>query len=62
MDLLYQSAVALLEAGQSVALEANFYAKWDTPKQWLDIRGGSGENLQRVAGEFRDDDMRRQRS
>ena len=32
MDLLYQSAAALLEAGQSVALEANFYAKWDSPK------------------------------
>jgi predicted kinase len=32
MDLLYRSAAALLEAGQSVALEANFYAKWDTPK------------------------------
>jgi predicted kinase len=32
MDLLYQSAAALLQAGQSVALEANFYAKWDTPK------------------------------
>lgn len=32
MDLLYQTAAALLEAGQSVALEANFYSEWDTPK------------------------------
>ncbi|MBV9894159.1 MAG: ATP-binding protein [Chloroflexi bacterium] len=32
MDLLYRSAAAVLEAGQSVALEANFYAEWDTPK------------------------------
>jgi predicted kinase len=32
MDLLYQTTAALLEAGQSVALEANFYAEWDTPK------------------------------
>jgi predicted kinase len=31
MALLYRSAAALLEAGQSVALEANFYAEWDTP-------------------------------
>jgi predicted kinase len=41
MDLLYQSAAALLEAGQSVALEANFYANWDTPKllKLADISG-----------------------
>jgi predicted kinase len=32
MDLLYRSAAAQLEVGQSVALEANFYAEWDTPK------------------------------
>ena len=31
MALLYRTAAALLDAGQSVALEANFYAKWDTP-------------------------------
>jgi predicted kinase len=31
MDLLYRSAAALLETGQSVAGEANFYAEWDTP-------------------------------
>jgi predicted kinase len=32
MQLLFRSASALLEAGQSVALEANFYAEWDTPE------------------------------
>lgn len=32
MALLYRSAGALLAAGQSVALEANFYAEWDTPE------------------------------
>jgi predicted kinase len=32
MDLLFRSAEALLEAGQSVALESNFYAAWDTPR------------------------------
>lgn len=32
MDLLYRTAAALLEAGESVALEANFYSEWDTPK------------------------------
>jgi predicted kinase len=29
--LLFRCAAALLEAGQSVALESNFYAAWDTP-------------------------------
>ncbi len=29
--LLFRSAAALLEAGQSVALESNFYSEWDTP-------------------------------
>ena len=32
MDLLHRTAAALLEAGHSVALEANFYSEWDTPK------------------------------
>lgn len=32
MALLFRSAQALLEAGQSVALESNFYAAWDTPQ------------------------------
>jgi hypothetical protein len=32
MALLFQSATALLEAGQSVALESNFFAEWDTPR------------------------------
>ena len=32
MALLYRSAAALLDAGHSVALEANFYAKWDAPR------------------------------
>ena len=32
MQLLYRSAEAVLRAGQSVALECNFYARWDTPK------------------------------
>jgi predicted kinase len=31
MALLFRSAGAILEAGQSVALESNFYAEWDTP-------------------------------
>jgi predicted kinase len=31
MALLFRSAAALLEAGQSVALESNFYSEWDTP-------------------------------
>ncbi|MBV9579279.1 MAG: AAA family ATPase [Chloroflexi bacterium] len=30
MALLFRSALALLEAGHSVALEANFYPEWDT--------------------------------
>jgi len=30
--LLFRSAAALMEAGQSVALESNFYAEWDTPQ------------------------------
>jgi predicted kinase len=30
MALLFRSARALLEADQSVALEANFYPEWDT--------------------------------
>jgi len=30
MQLLYRCAAALLEARQSVALEANFYPQWDT--------------------------------
>lgn len=29
MRLLYRSAAALLKVGQSVALESNFYPKWD---------------------------------
>jgi tRNA(Arg) A34 adenosine deaminase TadA/predicted kinase len=32
MALLFRSAAALLEAGQSVALESNFYPAWDTPQ------------------------------
>lgn len=32
MALLYRSAAALIAAGQSVALEANFYSQWDTPE------------------------------
>jgi predicted kinase len=32
MALLFRTAAALLEAGQSVALESNFYAEWDTPQ------------------------------
>ncbi len=32
MELLFRTAAALLEAGQSVALESNFYAEWDTPQ------------------------------
>jgi len=32
MALLFRSAAALLEAGQSIALESNFYAEWDTPQ------------------------------
>jgi len=32
MALLFRAASALLEVGQSVALEANFYAQWDTPE------------------------------
>ena len=32
MALLCRSAAALLEVGQSVALEANFYDEWDTPE------------------------------
>jgi predicted kinase len=41
MTLLYRCAAALLEARQSVALEANFYPQWDTApllqlkEQWL---------------------------
>ncbi len=31
MALMFRSAAALLEAGQSVALESNFYSEWDTP-------------------------------
>jgi hypothetical protein len=31
MALLFRSAAVLLEAGQSVALESNFYSEWDTP-------------------------------
>jgi predicted kinase len=31
MALLFRTAAALLEAGQSVALESNFYSAWDTP-------------------------------
>jgi predicted kinase len=30
--LLFRAAAALLEAGQSVALESNFYPRWDTPE------------------------------
>jgi predicted kinase len=30
--LLYQAAAALLAAGQSLALESNFYPRWDTPE------------------------------
>jgi hypothetical protein len=30
--LLFRSAEALLAAGQSVLLECNFYAQWDTPQ------------------------------
>jgi predicted kinase len=30
-QLLYRTAAALLEAGQSVAMESNFYPQWDTP-------------------------------
>ena len=37
MALLFRTAAALLEAGQSVALESNFYAAWDTP-QLRDLR------------------------
>jgi predicted kinase len=29
--LLYRTAATLLEAGQSLAMENNFYAQWDTP-------------------------------
>jgi len=32
MRLLFRSAEALLEAGQSIALESNFSATWDTPQ------------------------------
>ena len=32
MQLLYRCAEAILAAGQSVALECNFYPEWDTPK------------------------------
>src|SRR5262249_19586607 len=32
MALLFRSAGALIAAGQSMALEANFYAEWDTPQ------------------------------
>lgn len=32
MALLFRSAEALLEAGQLVALESNFYPAWDTPQ------------------------------
>jgi predicted kinase len=32
MGLLYKTAEALLEAGQSLALECNFYKRWDTPR------------------------------
>jgi tRNA(Arg) A34 adenosine deaminase TadA/adenylylsulfate kinase-like enzyme len=32
MALLFRTAAALLEAGQSVALESNFYREWDTPQ------------------------------
>jgi predicted kinase len=37
MALLFRTAAALLQAGQSVALESNFYAEWDTP-QLRDLR------------------------
>ncbi len=30
-QLLYRTAAALLEAGQSVAMESNFYPQWDAP-------------------------------
>lgn len=36
MALIYRSAEALLAAGQSIALESNFYAAWDTP-QFLEL-------------------------
>src|SRR5579884_1470721 len=32
MALLFRSAEALLEAGQSLALESAFYLAWDTPQ------------------------------
>ena len=32
MALLFRSAEVFLDAGQSVALEASFYAQWDTLK------------------------------
>jgi predicted kinase len=32
VELLYRAAAALLEAGQSVAVESNFYAEWDAPR------------------------------
>jgi predicted kinase len=36
MALLFRSALALLQARQSVALEANFYPEWDTEHlRWL---------------------------
>ena len=31
LALMFRTAAAVLEAGQSVALESNFYAEWDTP-------------------------------
>src|SRR5262249_20202092 len=41
MALLFRSAFALLEADQSVALEANFYPEWDTaPLRQLTERSG----------------------
>jgi predicted kinase len=39
--LLYRTAAALLEAGQSLAMESNFYPQWDTPAL-LDLRVAYG--------------------
>ena len=41
VQLLFRCAAALLEVGQSVALESNFYPRWDTePLQALHERYG----------------------
>src|SRR5262252_416385 len=54
MALLFRSAAALLESGQSVALESDFYSEWDTPplrqlaeKFWMPICAG-GVHRQRA--------------